>query len=177
MVTIRAAVAEDAPAIAAVRAQSWRAAYEGVIPADILAASTSQESVTRQSERIRDRWTGMIIAEAAGAPIGYASFGRERAGGQLGSAPGPDQDPARAELYAIYVVPQCWSTGAGRALMDTVLQRARAAGYASISLWVLKDNPRARRFYERAGFRVTGDSEVLADLGGVTEVRYERPLG
>jgi ribosomal protein S18 acetylase RimI-like enzyme len=60
--------------------------------------------------------------------------------------------------------------------MDAVLERAGAAGYACISLWVLKDNPRARRFYERAGFRETGDSQALDDLGGVLEVKYERSL-
>ena len=176
MVTIRPARPEDAEAIAAIRAQSWRAAYAGVIPADVLAESTSPASVARQATRILDRWTGMIIAEADGALVGYANFGRERASGELGSVPGPEQDPSRAELYAIYVAPAHWSTGAGRALMDTVLNRAAAAGYERISLWVLLDNPRARRFYQRAGFSLTGESEVLADLGGVTEVRYARPL-
>ena len=176
MVTIRPADPEDAEPVAVLRAQSWQAAYAGVIPADVLAESTSPASVARQVARFLDRWTGMIVAEADGEIVGYASFGRERASGKPGSVPGPDQDPARAELYAIYVAPAHWSTGAGRALMDTVLDRAASAGYERISLWVLRDNPRARGFYQRAGFSVTGESEVLTDLGGVTEVRYARPL-
>jgi ribosomal protein S18 acetylase RimI-like enzyme len=176
MVTIRPARPEDAGVVAALRAQSWQAAYAGVIPDDVLAESTSPASVARQATWFLDRWTGMIIAESDGAAVGYSSFGRERTSGELGSMPGPDQDPARAELYAIYVAPAHWSTGAGRALMDSVLDRAAAAGYERISLWVLRDNPRARRFYGRAGFSVTGESEVLAGLGGVTEVRYARPL-
>lgn len=177
MLTIRPARPEDAEVIAAIRARSWQAAYVGVIPAGLLAESTSPASVTRQARRILDRWTGMIVAEADGEVVGYANFGRERASGKPGSLPGPEQDSSRAELYAIYVAPAHWSAGAGRALMDTVLDRAVAAGYKSISLWVLRDNPRARRFYERAGFAATGDSEVLADLGGVTEIRYVRALG
>jgi ribosomal protein S18 acetylase RimI-like enzyme len=203
MVTIRAACPDDAGAIAVIRAQSWRAAYDGVIPAGILARLTGPRSVALNSEAIRrERWTGMIVAETAdkataragtaggagagddaragagGRAVAFASFGPERgADGQLGPAPGPGQEESRAELYAIYAVPAQWSTGAGRALMDAVLERTRAAGYASISLWVLQDNPRARRFYERAGFCLTADSQVLEDLGDVTEVRYERPLG
>jgi len=41
---------------------------------------------------------------------------------------------------------------------------------------VLAANNRARRFYERAGFTTDGESNILAGLGGVLEVRYARPL-
>ena len=74
------------------------------------------------------------------------------------------------------MLPAYWSTGVGWALMAAALDRARAEGYASISLWVLRDNPRARRFYERAGFAATGDSELLTAFGGVTEIKYQQPL-
>jgi GNAT superfamily N-acetyltransferase len=178
MVTIRAARAEDAATIAAIRAQSWQAAYDGVIPAGILARATSPQNAARYSEVIRrERWRGMIVAEVGNLAVGFASFGPERGpDGQLGPVPGPDQELATAELYAIYAQPARWSTGAGRALMDAVLERVRAEGYASICLWVLEDNPRARRFYEHAGFSPTADREVLEDLGDVTELRYVRSL-
>ena len=81
-----------------------------------------------------------------------------------------------AELYALYVHPDWWSTGTGRALMDRSLARVCAAGYMSITLWVLRDNARARRFYGRAGFAADGARHVLDDLGGVTEIRYRRTL-
>jgi len=45
-----------------------------------------------------------------------------------------------------------------------------------VVLWVLRDNSRARRFYERAGFAPDGVTDVLERLGGVTEVRYRRAL-
>jgi RimJ/RimL family protein N-acetyltransferase len=60
--------------------------------------------------------------------------------------------------------------------MDRVLARTRAARYQSVVLWVLKDNTRARRFYERAGFAPDGATHVLEGLGGVTEVRYRLAL-
>ena len=80
------------------------------------------------------------------------------------------------ELYALYVHPAWWSTGTGRALMDRVLAGTAAAGYASITLWVPRDNARARRFYDRPGFAPDGASNVLDRLDGVIEVRYRRPL-
>ena len=60
--------------------------------------------------------------------------------------------------------------------MDQVLARVSGAGYRCITLWVLEDNARARRFYERVGFAPDGASHRLPDLGGVTEIRYRRAL-
>ena len=60
--------------------------------------------------------------------------------------------------------------------MDQVLAKVRAAGYASITLWVLEANARARGFYQKAGFAPDGAHHVLDDLGGVTEIRYRRAL-
>ena len=56
------------------------------------------------------------------------------------------------------------------------LARAVAAGYSSITLWVLRDNRRARRFYERAGFAPDGATNVLTGLGDVLELRYRQQL-
>jgi GNAT superfamily N-acetyltransferase len=74
------------------------------------------------------------------------------------------------------VAPAWWSTGTGRALMDRVLAEVRAEGYPRIVLWVLTENVRARRFYERCGFRLSGAAHVLQGLGGVPEVCYELVL-
>ena len=91
---------------------------------------------------------------------------------------GPSRDPdADAELYAIYALPEAWGTGAGTALMRAGLDLMREAGYAEAILWVLEDNPRARRFYEREGWRFDEafkDDDVLGRR--VTEVRYRLRL-
>jgi GNAT superfamily N-acetyltransferase len=189
--TIRPATTADAAAIATVRADSWRAAYKGLIPAAALAGATGPASVRAYTERLITRsCAGILVAEpppqAQPGPagpqecqvIGFASFGPERdAAGQLG--PLPEASPsgtAAAELYAIYVQPAYWGGQAGWQLLTGVVSRATALRYASLSLWVLEANDRARRFYERAGFAVTGESQALHDLGGVTEIRYWRPL-
>ena len=189
MITIRPATTADAAAIATVRADSWRAAYASLIPATALAEATGPASVSTYTESLITRsCAGILVAEperpGAGGPqvIGFASFGSERDGGGL---PGPPPAPApeaslpgtaAAELYAIYVRPAYWSGQSGWRLLTEVVSRATAQRYASLSLWVLEANQRARRFYERGGFAVTGESQVMDDLGGVTEIRYWRPL-
>ena len=191
MVVIRSVSTADAVQIAAVRRDSWFAAYEGIIAGTIIDRVTAPDGGARVRQSFRTRpWQRMIAAvagprkpAAAGEPsptvVGYASFGPEQ--DVLGS-PWPHRLSAAgtegraAELYALYVHPAWWSTGTGRALMDQVLARVSAAGYRCITLWVLQDNARARRFYERAGFAPDSASHVLDDLGGVIEIRYRRAL-
>ena len=187
MVVIRSASPADAAQIAAVMRDSWFAGYDGIIAPAIIDRATAPDGGARirQSFRIRP-WQRMIAAVArrpapAGATriVGYASFGPER---DVLDMPWPyPLTPAGsageiAELYALYVHPAWWSTGTGRALMDQVLAKVRAAGYAYITLWVLEANARARRFYQRAGFAPDGARHVLDDLGGITEIRYRRAL-
>ena len=180
---IRAGSAADAAQVAAVQREGWFAAYEGIIPGEIIDRVTTPDDGARVRQSFRTRpWQRMIVAVAddqdAGV-VGYASFGPET---DVLSAPWPHplsadgKDGRVAELYALYVRPAWWSTGTGRALMERVLARSARAGYTSIALWVLRDNRRARRFYERAGFAPDGATNVLAGLGNVRELRYRLQL-
>ncbi len=194
MVVIRSASAADAAQIAAVMRASWRAAYEGIIAPEVIGRVTATDGGARVRQSFRTRpWQKTFVAVAVPPPeleaprmrdaadgiVGYAFFGPEQ---DVLGAPWPHplspegQQGQVAELYALYVHPDWWSTGTGRALMDRVLDAASVAGYVSVRLWVLRDNSRARRFYERAGFAPDGASHTLDGLGGVTEIRYRRVL-
>ncbi len=176
VIEIRVSLATDAAAIALVRRESWHAAYAGIIAAPIIDRATALGGGAADPPPYRRT----LVAEAGEHPavVGYASFGPERS--VASPAPGPLTADGMAgrvgELYALYVAPAWWSAGVGRALMGSVLTALRADGYGRAVLWVLADNRRARRFYERAGFSTDGGSNILAGLGGVEEVRYAREL-
>ncbi len=150
-----------AAAITRAQIAAWREAYQGVIRDETLAAL---------DENIReDRWRTILrhgrhlVAESEGNVVGFASFGPARSEGEEG----------QAEVYALYVHPDSWGIGAGRALMEQLDEELRAAGYAEAMLWVLDQNPRARGFYERAGWRDDGGRDVYdGDDSGATIVRY-----
>ena len=91
--------------------------------------------------------------------------------------PQPSRDERGVgELYAIYVEPSSWSTGAGRALIERAEQEL-AERYDQATLWVLEDNPRARGFYERAGWTSDGGRKAEERLGvRAPEVRYRKRL-
>lgn len=161
---VRRARPEDARAIAGVHAQTWREAYEHVFGADRLAA-VSLEARLGQWERILATGQSDVFVAAEDEIVGFVSTGDSR-----------DAD-ADAELYAIYVLPRAWGSGAGAELMSAGVAAMRTRTKGDAVLWVLEDNPRARRFYEREGWRLDGERKEDEYLGlRVAEVRYRREL-
>ncbi|UQA92253.1 GNAT family N-acetyltransferase [Streptomyces halobius] len=61
--------------------------------------------------------------------------------------------------------------------MAAGMERARASGFRSLRLWVVRGNARAQRFYERAGLAPDGSEEAY-EVGGISapELRYWCPL-
>jgi GNAT superfamily N-acetyltransferase len=159
---VRPATVDDARTIETIRVYTWRAAYRHVLPAEELDALPIDE--TRWAQRIAEPpagW-GIFVAEDEGRVIGFAGIGPSRDEHGLG------------ELYAIYVRPSRWSTGAGRALILRA-EEELAEQYAEATLWVLEDNPRARRFYERAGWTADGARKAEERFGvRAPEVRYRK---
>lgn len=78
------------------------------------------------------------------------------------------------ELRHLYVAPPAWGTGIARELMHAALDWIAARGADDAFLWVAEANRRARRFYEREGWTLDGETRV-SPLGP-PEVRYRRPL-
>lgn len=96
---------------------------------------------------------------------------------QVGASQGDDPDPDLGVLFAIYLEPAVIGSGAGRALLAEATERMRAAGFTRACLDVLPANERARRVYERAGWRAVGEPYVVTHGEHVLEhQRYELEL-
>ena len=162
---VRRAVVADAAAIAGVHTRTWQAAYEHVFGAERLAAIDVSRRVAGWERGLAAGET-VFVAEDGGWIVGFASVGASRDLEGVG------------ELYAIYALPEAWGTGAAAALAQAGVAALRNAGFAEAVLWVLEDNPRARRFYEREGWILDGGRKEDEFLGVcVPEVRYRITLG
>ena len=64
---------------------------------------------------------------------------------------------SRAYLYSFRVKPPYRSAGLGTRMLQTVWQDIIRRGYQELTLTVGKDNPDARRMYERHGFQLVAD--------------------
>jgi ribosomal protein S18 acetylase RimI-like enzyme len=166
-VTVRPAVEHDLAAIAEIRVRSWQVAYRGIVPQGYLDAMRPEAEV--------DRRRAMLTAandprqDAIGTVSGWLA-------GWVAYGPYRDDDPPTrrsGEVYAIYVHPEHWGRGVGRAMMRYAVRQLAMDGFAPVLLWVLEDNDRARRFYEREGFQPDGGRHMF-EVGGVElpELRY-----
>lgn len=160
---VRAAVASDADDMGRVHVSSWRAGYRGLMPDGVLDRldPVARADWHRQNLDPLPAGTQAFVAEVNGRVVGFIRVGEER-------------DGDSAEVYAIYVDPAHWGTGAGRALLDAGVTWLTGDGPRPVRLWTLDGNERARRFYERCGFVADGATGSHPVDGGRLDVPIVR---
>ncbi|GAA2615178.1 GNAT family N-acetyltransferase [Streptomyces roseoviolaceus] len=161
----------DIDAVAALRVKGWQSAYAGIIPQSFLDVMSPESDAQRRRAGFlssRGSIVDLVAVDEDDVPVGWVCFGPYR--GET-DAQGP------GEVYALYVEPALMGQGIGRALLNAVHHHAAAQHFATLQLWVLRDNARARRFYTLAGYAEDGAEESETYNGvPVTEVRYRRPM-
>jgi GNAT superfamily N-acetyltransferase len=157
-VAVRSATPQDAGSIVEVALRAWEEGFRGIVPAEIDAAHAWNRD--RVSARLAERLDGRVM--------GYLVFGPTR-----------DRDaPRRAgEIWALYVHPEVWRRGLGRALVRYATGELREAGCDVVTLWTLAESPSARAFYEACGFVHDGATQRREALGNAVEVRYIAQIG
>ena len=180
--TIRPATPYDAQAIARIRVQGWRFAYQGLISQDYL----DSLSVAEDTERIRGYLSQLpqnsppsrsasvqgsdgekrsfMLAVRGDAVLGFCRFS---------AAPNKTNRAERAvpggtlngRLHSLYIDPETLGQSIGHTLMNHALSTFAPWGCERATLWVLEGNSRAISFYERQGWRRTGATKVDQSFG------------
>jgi ribosomal protein S18 acetylase RimI-like enzyme len=168
---IRRAKPEDADAIAAVHVAAWRAAYAGLMPASYLNDLSVEKRSSFWHRSLTEPNPGtLIVAQRQNAIAGFCFFGPSR-----------DTDGSAretGEILSLNVHPQYWRKGIARGLCEFVLSEAPRRGWSAITLWVLKGNEPACRFYQTLGFLLDGIDRTETTLIGapLNEVRYRKTV-
>lgn len=175
----------DTEAVAALHVRAWQRGYADTMPADFLARLDPAAWAQRRREHLAaypdGPFVSLVAEDGEGRIGGFTTVGPY----QRGHNPA-DLDQVYGEILAIYVDPPLWGTGMGRALMAAAVSELAGRGFAEVRLWVLADNVRARRFYERAGlfpdgatatFRLDGFAAAPTDTDAgagveLVEIRY-----
>ncbi len=173
---IRPATRADAIDVATVHVRSWQAAYPGLVPQSYL-DSLTPEGRRGRWEDILDTtsWptqgTLLLVDEPDDTVIGFVSFGPSR-------DEDDKTDPATvAEVGTLYLDPGYWSRGGGGLLLSAAVARLTEAGFREVTLWSLETNVRARRFYERRGWKLDGTTKQHDWKAFIaTDVRYRLTL-
>ncbi len=170
---VRSPEVRDAEQIARAKNDSWRVGYRGRLPDAVLDGLDDARSTAQWVEWLRDGYENAgvpgevrVTTDAARQVVGVSVFGADR--------DAPD-DASRGELWVLYVAPSHWGHGYGCGLLRDAEETLVAAGRGDLALWVLQGNDRARRFYERAGWRDDDGMKPFGD-SGLTEVRYRKQV-
>lgn len=152
---------DDFEAIGDIYAKSWKAAYRGIVPQSYL------------DELDGSRWSSAL---ADSKYDGYVVMDGDRYAGTSFVAPARDEAMAGwGEIISVYLLPEYYGKGYAAPLFEKAVAALNAKGFERIYLWVLAENSRAQRFYEKHEFHKNGDSATLTIAGKeLTEVRYVR---
>jgi GNAT superfamily N-acetyltransferase len=105
--------------------------------------AVQEEGLPEDAWRAMARTAAIFVATANGTGVGVV-------------AGLPRESSSERGLGAMWVAPSWRGHGVAAALAGAVIAWARFEGCARIRLWVPADSGRARRFYQRQGFRPSG---------------------
>lgn len=167
-INFRPAVVEDAQAIAALRVDSWRATYRGVMPDAYLD--------NMQAEQSAAMWQQVLSIAASGICVFVAEAGVGAEAEIVGFASGmlltPEKFDCNAELTGIYIKPIAQRGGVGRHLLSLVTHRLQQTGALSLLSWVISENQAARKFHEELSAELLVEQAFTWDNLDLMEVGY-----
>lgn len=160
---IRKGTLDDVNDISRIHALSWKSAYKGIVPQKYLDELKEDFWVHTFTSWLQDNTVAVMVIIDDERPVGVAVCGRSR----------DKALPDWGEIVSIYLLPEYINRGYGSSLFESVLQDMKQSGYRDTYLWVLKDNQRARRFYEKKGFHCSKDEYTIKILDKeLVDVRY-----
>jgi tRNA dimethylallyltransferase len=154
--TVRPARSDEAHELLRVQREASLAGLPHIYPPDRYPFPDAAIRARWQEALEGDR-TSVIVAERAGEIVGFAAW-------------------TDGWLDGLYVVPAAWGNGVAARLHDEALREIAAAGESTARLWVLEDNARARRFYERRGWRPDGTDRIVPFPPHPLDVGYTKEL-
>lgn len=155
---------DDRRAISKVYEESWKFAYKGLIPQDYL--DSIPEGNWAKAVDLPG-WNTLLMLDGVRI-VGTSSYCHSRF----------DDWKDYGEIISIYFLPGYMGKGYGRALLQAAVDKLAEMGCRDILLWVLAENERAKRFYEKNGFAESG-AYLNDNIGGkaLREVQYVRHVG
>ncbi len=136
--------------------KAWQEAYPGLVSREYL-EKLSLDKCEQMAFRFPEN---TLVAKEGERVLGFVCYGDRG-----------EEAPGVGEIFALYVLAERYGTGLGRRLMDAGLAQLRQ--HPEVRLWVLKENGRAIRFYEKCGFRPDGEEKELPALSA-REIRMVR---
>lgn len=165
---IRYANKEDADTIALINSKSFQQAFKGIIPDDFLDGRFSYESLReRLNKELDEGTTSNCIMYKDDIPVGMLTFMKDSY---------KERDESEIDLGRIYLLPEYWGKNIGIEFIDWLCKELKNKGFVKVALWVVEENLRARKFYEKVGFAHDGEIRIINPGREIKEYRYTKQL-
>ena len=159
MTLLRPATGADMGPVADLWHEGWHDGHAGHVPEGLTALRTLEAFHERTPKRVADT---TVALDASGELLGFVMV--------VGD-----------EVEQVFVGRAARGTGLAAELLGAAESRVAAAGHDEAWLAVVTGNARARRFYERCGWRDAGDLPYEVSAGDRTWVspcrRYVKVVG
>jgi GNAT superfamily N-acetyltransferase len=165
---LRPATAADAGELARTVAEGF-ASYREFAPDGWSPPEAAQEAASLRGH-FADADFFCVLAEAGGAPVGHVAFM------PASHSRSPSGEPGLAHFFQLFVRRPWWGSGVARRLHGAAIDEAARRGYTAMRLFTPEHQARARRFYEREGWRLASAPRPAPGLG-LDIVEYRRRLG
>ena len=147
MYQIRTATIEDIPLIQQLTDEIWRPTYKDLMTPEqleyMIAMIYSTASLTNQMTEKQHKF---LLLYDDQRPIGFAAYSTTDEAGIY-------------KLQKIYLHGDYQGKGVGRFLLESVIERVKAANGSTLELDVKRDN-KARFFYEKQGFTILKEKDT-----------------
>ena len=161
------ATVENSQDMGYIHSHSWRQAYINIIPDEILNSFTPIQRAQVFEQAIRTRPEEYYLFQVDNLPAGIALLYKSH------EKSATDDE---GEIYAIYFHPDYWGTSATQLGLQFCTNRLKELGFKQIHIWVLEENKRAQRFYEKNGFIFDGKTQEIEIGKPLREIRYSKDI-
>jgi ribosomal protein S18 acetylase RimI-like enzyme len=171
--SVRIARPNDASAVGLVQAAVWRAAYDAVLPRELVGQfeASSFARVWRDSLNAPPSPRHVLLVGCAGEQVvGFAA---------VGPSIDPDANETSGEVLALGVHPDARGSGHGSRLLNAAVDTLRGKEFDSMSVWLLARDQDTRAFLTAAGLVPDGayrDRVIDVDGALAREVRLTADL-
>jgi ribosomal protein S18 acetylase RimI-like enzyme len=166
---LRIATCQDATALGAMHVASWRETYAGLLPDKMLSSLVVEARAAAWTQIMQEpatqRSTAIYLAEHEETIVGFGSCGVQRTQSLKDKG-------YHGEISAIYVLREFQKRKLGTRLLRAMSSNLQQRGFNTAALWVLRENLRARRFYEHLGGKVIAEREDVRDGTVLVELAY-----
>lgn len=167
MFRIRYANIGDAKTLGEIHSKSWKVAYKGIVPDEILKNITIEKRQAYFEKALTEEWEEDAIIFKDNDAVGLICIGKCR---------DVDKTHTCGEIWGIYLLPEYWNMGIGSELINWGINELKKRNYSKVILWVLEENTNARKFYEKVGFKHDGTVKEITIGKKLVEYRYEKSI-